>query len=66
MRRSRDRYMFELNSRSNSNSCVLVNAVRMRFELLLIEPGDSGGGVGVLLGGGDSLCVGISEEKVKG
>lgn len=63
IRRSRDRYMFEANSRSNSNSWVLVNAVRMRFELLLMELGDFGGGVGVLLRDGDSLGVETSEEK---
>jgi len=63
IRRSRDRYMFEANSRSNSNSWVLVNAVRMRFELLLMELGDFGGGVGVLLRDEDSLGVETSEEK---
>lgn len=33
MRRSLDRYMLEVNSRSSSRSCVLVNAVRMRLLL---------------------------------
>lgn len=31
MRRSRDRYMLDENSRSSSRSCVLVNAVRILF-----------------------------------
>lgn len=65
MRRSRDRYMFEANSRSNCNSCVLVNAVRIRFELLLMETGDFGGGVGVLLRDGDSLGAETSAKGQK-
>lgn len=40
-----------------------MNAVRMRFELLLMELGDFGGGVGVLLRDEDSLGVETSEEK---
>lgn len=40
-----------------------MNAVRMRFELLLMELGDFGGGVGVLLRDGDSLGVETSEQK---
>lgn len=43
-----------------------MNAVRMRFELLLMELGDFGGGVGVLLRDGDSLGVETSEEKGQG
>lgn len=31
-----------------------------------MEPGDFGGGVGVLLRDGDSLGAGTSEEKVRG
>jgi len=58
--------MFAANSRSNSNNWVLVNAVRMRFELLLMEPGDFGGGVGVLLRDGDSLGAETSEGKGQG
>jgi len=58
--------MFAANSRSNSNNWVLVNAVRMRFELLLMEPGDFGGGVGVLLRDGDSLGAETSDGKGQG
>lgn len=43
-----------------------MNAVRMRFELLLMELGDFGGGVGVLLRDGDSLRVETSKEKGQG
>lgn len=46
--------MFEANSRSSSNNWVLVKAVRILLELLLMEFGDFGGGVGVLLREGDS------------
>lgn len=45
--------MFEANSRSSSSNWVLVNAVRILFELLM-EFGDLGGGVGVLLREGDA------------
>ena len=38
MRRRRDRYMLELNSRSSSKSCVLLNAVRMRFAFASSSP----------------------------
>lgn len=38
----------------------------MRFELLLMEPGDLGGGVGVLLRDGDSLGAETSDEKGQG
>lgn len=43
---------------------MLVNAVRIRFELL--EPGDFGGGVGVLLRDGDSLDAETSKGKGHG
>lgn len=33
MRRSLERYMLDVNSRSSSKSCVLVKAVRMRLLL---------------------------------
>ena len=38
MRRNRDKYMLELNSRSSSKSCVLLNAVRMRFAFASSSP----------------------------
>lgn len=38
----------------------------MRFELLLMEPGDFGGGVGVLLRDGDSLGAETSDGKGQG
>lgn len=41
--------MLAENSRSSSSNWVLVNAVLIRFELLLMEFGDFGGGVGELL-----------------
>lgn len=57
--------MLEANSRSSSNNWVLVNAVRILFELLLMELGDLGGGVGVLLRDGDSPAAETSEQKNK-
>lgn len=42
---------------------MLVNAVRMRLELLLMEVGDFGGGVGVLLRDRDSFGA---ETSAKG
>lgn len=57
--------MFEANSRSSSNNWVLVNAVRILFELLLMELGDLGGGVGVLLRDGDSPAAETSAQIIK-
>lgn len=56
--------MLAENSRSNSSNWVLVKAVRILLELLDIEPGDLGGGVGVLFRDSDSFEVDSSAKKI--